>query len=52
MALGIGVWVIAYLGLHRSLDAGSRGLAGATALVCFAFAAYVLIRRVVRGPQH
>jgi hypothetical protein len=52
MALGIGLWVVAYLAVHRSLDAGSRELAAGTAVVCFGFAAYVLIRRVVRGPQH
>jgi hypothetical protein len=52
LALAIGVWVIAYVAVHRSLDAGSQELAGGTALVCFGFAAYVLIRRVVRGPQH
>ena len=52
MALGIGLWVVAYLAIHRSLDAGSQGLAAGTAVVCFGFAAYVLIRRLVRGPQH
>ena len=52
MALGIGLWVVAYLATHRSLDPASQDLAGATAIVCFGFAAYVLIRRVVRGPQH
>lgn len=52
IALGIGVWVLAYLAAHESLDAASRGLALGTAVVCFAFAAYVLVRRVRRGPQH
>lgn len=52
MALAIGLWVVAYLALHRSLDPGSQGLAVGTALVCFGFAAYVLIRRLIRGPQH
>ena len=52
MALAIGVWVAAYLALHRSLDAFSQDLAAATALVCFGFGLYVLIRRVTRGPQH
>ena len=52
MALAIGLWVVAYVAIHRSLDSGSQGLAAATAVVCFGFAAYVLIRRLVRGPQH
>ncbi len=51
MALGIGLWVVAYLAMHRSLDPGSQGLAGATAVACFGFAAYVVIRRVAHGPQ-
>jgi len=52
LALAIGVWVVVYLAGHRSVDAVSQELAGGTALVCFGFAAYVLIRRVMRGPQH
>ena len=52
MALAIGLWVVAYLAGHRSLDPVAQELAGATAVVCFGFAAYVLIRRVRRGLQH
>lgn len=52
MALGIGLWVLVYLAGHRALDQGSQEIAGATALVCFGFAVYVLVRRVRRGPQH
>jgi thiol:disulfide interchange protein len=52
MALAIGVWVVVYVAAHRSMDAGSRELAGATALVCFGFGLYVVIRRVRRGPEH
>ena len=52
MALAIGVWVVAYLAVHRALDPVSQDLAAGTALVCFGFAGYVLIRRVIRGPQH
>jgi len=52
MALAMGLWVVGYLAAHRSLDAVSQELAGGTALVCFGFAAYVLIRRVMHGPQH
>ena len=52
MALAIGLWVVVYLAAHRSLDPVAQELAGATAVVCFGFAAYVLIRRVRRGPQH
>ncbi len=51
MALAIGLWVVGYLLVHRTLDAASQGLAAGTALVCFVFAGYVLIRRLVRGPQ-
>ena len=51
LALAIGLWVVVYLAGHRAMDAVSQELAGGTALVCFAFAAYVLIRRVMRGPQ-
>ena len=52
LALAIGAWVVVYLALHQALDPGSRGLAAGTAVVCFSFAAYVLVRRVRRGPQH
>jgi len=51
MALGIGVWVVAYLAGHRNLDSVSQGIAGATVLLSWSFAAYVLIRRLRRGPQ-
>jgi hypothetical protein len=52
MALGIGVWVAAYLAGHRGLDPGSQAIAGATVLISWSLGAYVLIRRVRRGPQH
>ena len=52
MALALGLWVVIYLVGHRGLDTVSEELAAGTAAVCFAFAAYVLIRRVMRGPQH
>ncbi len=52
LAIGIGLWVVAYLALHRGLDRGSQTLAEVTAAVCFGFGAYVLVRRVRRGPQH
>ncbi|HYM96503.1 MAG TPA: hypothetical protein VET26_04325 [Candidatus Sulfotelmatobacter sp.] len=52
MALGIGLWVLVYLAGHRGLDQGSQVIAGATAVICFGFGAYVLVRRVRRGPQH
>jgi hypothetical protein len=52
MSLGIGLWIVVYLAAHRSLDPGSREMALATAVVCFGFGAYVLIRRLGRGPQH
>src|SRR5206468_2280423 len=52
MALAMGGWAVTYLAGHPTLDAASWALAAATAVVCFGFAAYVLIRRVRRGPQH
>lgn len=52
LALAIGVWVVIYLASHRALDQGSQEIAGATALVCFGFGLYVMVRRVRRGPQH
>jgi len=52
MALAIGAWVVLYVAAHRALDQVSQDLAVGTAFVCFAFGGYVLIRRVVRGPQH
>src|SRR4029077_4340210 len=52
MALGIGVWVAAYLAGHRSLDPVSQAIAGATVLISWGLGLYVLIRRVRRGPQH
>jgi hypothetical protein len=51
MALAIGVWVIVYLAGHE-LDPVSRGLAIATVVGSWVFGAYVVIRRVRRGPQH
>ncbi len=52
MALGIGVWVLAYLAGHRSLDPVSQAIAGATVVISWGLGAYVLVRRVRRGPQH
>jgi hypothetical protein len=52
VAFAMGVWALLYLVTHRGLDAFSAGLAGGTAALCFGFGLYVLIRRVVRGPQH
>jgi hypothetical protein len=52
MALGIAAWVAFYLAGHPDLDPFSQGIAVLTALVSLGFGAYVLIRRVRRGPQH
>jgi hypothetical protein len=52
IALGFGAWAVAYLTAHQALDAASRWLVLSTAVVCFAFALYVLVRRVRRGPEH
>jgi Flp pilus assembly protein protease CpaA len=52
LLVAIGAWVVLYLIAHRGLDAFSVALAAGTAVLCFGFGLYVLIRRVVRGPQH
>jgi hypothetical protein len=52
MALGIGAWVAFYLVSHQGMDPLSVGIAALTAVISFGFGAYVLIRRVRRGPQH
>jgi len=52
MALGIGLWVLVYLVGHRELEPGSRGIGLATVALSWGLAAYVLIRRARRGPQH
>ena len=52
ISLAFGVWAIAYLVTHQALDAVSRELVLGTAVACFLFALYVLVRRVRRGPQH
>ena len=52
MALAFGAWIVVYLLGHHSLDAVSQGLAIATVALSWAFAAYVLVRRLRRGPQH
>jgi hypothetical protein len=52
MALGTGLWVVVYMDGHRDLDPVARGIAAATVVICLAFGAYVVIPRVIRGPQH
>jgi hypothetical protein len=52
MALGIGVWVLAYLAGHRGLDPVCQAIAGATVVISWGLGVYVLVRRVRRGPQH
>lgn len=52
MALAFGLWVVVYVAAHPALDRTSQELADGTAVVCFGFAAYVLIRRLRRGPEH
>lgn len=52
MALAFGAWIVVYLVGHHALDAVSQGLAIATVALSWAFGAYVLLRRLRRGPQH
>ncbi|MDQ2942381.1 MAG: hypothetical protein M3R21_01770 [Candidatus Dormibacteraeota bacterium] len=52
MALGLGVWVLVYLAGHPLLDRASQAIAAVTVILTFGFAAYVLVRRIRRGPQH
>ena len=52
MALGLGLWVLVYLAGHPLLDPASRGIAAVTVVLAWGLAAYVLIRRIRRGPQH
>jgi hypothetical protein len=52
MALAIGLWVVVYLAAHPGLDAGSRVMAIATVVAAWAFGGYVIVRRLMRGPQH
>jgi hypothetical protein len=51
-ALIFGLWVVVYVATHPALDAASRGLAVATVIGSWAFGAYVVVRRLRRGPQH
>jgi hypothetical protein len=52
LALGIGLWALIYLAGHRGLDSASQEIGLATVVVSWAFAGYVLVRRLRRGPQH
>ena len=52
LAVAIGLWVVVYLASHRALDVVAQEVAVGTAILCFAFGGYVLIRRVRRGPEH
>ena len=52
MAIAIGAWVAVYLTMHPGLDPVSNGLAFATAVGALIFGAYVLVRRLRRGPDN
>jgi hypothetical protein len=52
MAIGIGIWVAVYVAGHRDLDPASVWIAYATALGTFGFGAYVIVRRLRRGPDN
>ena len=51
VSLAIGVFVVAYVAGHRSLEPGTTWIALAAAALAFGFGAYVLVRRVVRGGE-
>lgn len=52
MAIGVAIWIAVYLAGHRDLDQGSVWIAYATALGAFGFGAYVIVRRLRRGPDN
>ncbi len=52
MALALGAWVLVYLATHPSMDALALVIGLVTAIICFGFGAYVLVRRLRHGPQH
>ena len=52
MALALGAWVVGYLVTHTSMDGVAQVIALATAVMCFGFGGYVLVRRARHGPQH
>jgi hypothetical protein len=52
MALGLGLWVLLYLAVHRGLDPASQWVGLVTVAICVGFGVYVLVRRIRRGPQH
>jgi hypothetical protein len=52
MALGLGLWVLAYLAVHRGLDTPSQWIGAVTVAISWAFGIYVVLRRIRRGPQH
>jgi hypothetical protein len=52
MALGLGLWVLVYLAVHKGLDPASEWIGLVTVAICLGFGVYVLVRRIRRGPQH
>jgi len=52
MALGLGLWVLVYLAGHRGLDGASQVIGVVTVAISWGFGAYVVVRRIRRGPQH
>lgn len=51
LALGFGLWILAYAVTHQRLDPLALGIAWAAGAASLAFAAYVLVRRLRRGPE-
>ena len=52
MALGLGLWVLAYLAVLRGLAAPSQWIGAVTVDISWGFGIYVVVRRIRQGPQH
>ena len=52
IGIAIGVWVALYLAFHPGMDPVSVWISYGTALGAFGFGAYVLLRRLRRGPDN
>ena len=51
VSIGLGIFVLVYLGGQHRLDPLATALAVGAAIVAFAFGGYVLVRRALKGGQ-